>query len=519
VALAVGLLLALGRGWADHGDKAPPAETDRPTKKDAPAPAGPPPGLMYSSPLPVAPPDVQGFLVAPLPLPDAAPPGPLAPVVRGAEPPMMSDFFPQFSQVNARQRVTINIPTTRAPGLGLLTQANLAAVVHAPFAAGSAWQVADNEGPRPLDRVFVTFAFFRGPTLPATPLDGFQGLSGFGAPLGGSSFGPGGQRAVTFLQQIGSTPAFQPGYQRYVQAALAGGNFVLPGPDLVGGALILRNAAGNNFLTPLNRALLTARSSDAQFQALVSGVLVQSGLASVPIAGLKVFNRPFDRSDAAQLRTDPTNLYREVFGFEKTFLDGNASVGLRMPVFQLHGDQALGLEGVGDLTALFKYALYNDRAGGNLLSVGLAVTAPTGPNVVPVPGGNPLHPTLLQPFVGGTWHYERFYAQGFSSLLVPTDQRDATLLFDDLAIGYHLYSNPASDVLTGIIPSLEAHVSTPLTHRGLNAPFVGALDAVVLTGGLHLTFGRLCLTVGAATPLTGPHATDFGGFAQVNFVF
>jgi hypothetical protein len=75
------------------------------------------------------------------------------------------------------------------------------------------------------------------------------------------------------------------------------------------------------------------------------------------------------------------DVHRELFGFEKTFLDGNASFELRAPVFQVAGNR--GVEGgdFGDLTVLVKYALLHDRQSGDVLSVGLALTAPTGPGI------------------------------------------------------------------------------------------------------------------------------------------
>jgi len=39
-----------------------------------------------------------------------------------------------------------------------------------------------------------------------------------------------------------------------------------------------------------------------------------------------------------------TDLNREVIGFEKTFLNGDASVGLRLPFFQVHASDPTGSE-------------------------------------------------------------------------------------------------------------------------------------------------------------------------------
>jgi hypothetical protein len=211
------------------------------------------------------------------------------------------------------------------------------------------------------------------------------------------------------------------------------------------------------------------------------------------------------------------DLHREVFGFEKTFLDGNASFGLRAPVFQLVGDDPFRMQDFGDVTLLFKYAFYNDRCTGNILSAGLAVTAPTGPDV-PTIAGN-IHPVLLQPFTGFLWNKDRVYVHGFTSLAVPTDDRDVTLLFNDVGIGYWLYRCKENRFITSIAPTLEAHITTPLNHRGATDPII-VPDLTVLTGGLHFGLsGRSTLTLGVATPVTGPRTYDVEAMAQFNWRF
>src|SRR4029077_3947878 len=66
-------------------------------------------------------------------------------------------------------------------------------------------------------------------------------------------------------------------------------------------------------------------------------------------------------------------IYRELIGVEKTFLDGNASIGLRMPINTLTADSPLkGLGGtntaVGNLTVFSKLILWQDQKGRNLVS-------------------------------------------------------------------------------------------------------------------------------------------------------
>src|SRR5262249_32333222 len=156
--------------------------------------------------------------------------------------------------------------------------------------------------------------------------------------------------------------------------------------------------------------------------------------------------RPLDRvyfgynfySDVNRRINDPTtpnaDVHRESVGFEKAFMDGNASFGMRLPYNQLAGDQLFEDTHIGDLSIIGKYAFYNDRRSGNLISGGMVVTVPTGEDF-PIQGQSPLHSTVLQPFIGSVFNFGDFYLQGFTSVAVPTDSRDVTILFNDYALG------------------------------------------------------------------------------------
>jgi hypothetical protein len=212
-------------------------------------------------------------------------------------------------------------------------------------------------------------------------------------------------------------------------------------------------------------------------------------------------------------------LHQEVIGFEKTFLDGYASFGLRAPIFQIQGDGSLGRSDFGDLSILAKYAWINNTKTGDVLSTGLVVTVPTGPDFN-LPDGSSLHAVILQPYVGGILTLDRIYLHGFASLAVPTDSRDAVLLFNDLGIGYRLYQSRDTAVLSSVTPTTEIHINTPLNHRGSQNTGVAALDEVVITFGVHLgLFKDSQLTLGAATPVTGPLPFDVEAFAQFNWRF
>jgi hypothetical protein len=211
-------------------------------------------------------------------------------------------------------------------------------------------------------------------------------------------------------------------------------------------------------------------------------------------------------------------VYRETFGLEKTFLGGRASVGLRLPLNTLTGESAVpALDGsstdVGDLSVILKFAAYQDRDRGDVLSLGLAVTAPTGPSAfADSPQVAALHSTTLQPYVGYLWNWGDLYVQGFTSIDVPTDSRDVTILYNDIGIGYHLYRAPdPGRLITQVVPTFEVHVNTPLDHRGsLRAADLAATpDVVDLTAGtfLHL-YENARLGVAVVAPVTGPRPFD-----------
>src|SRR5262249_24865846 len=55
----------------------------------------------------------------------------------------------------------------------------------------------------------------------------------------------------------------------------------------------------------------------------------------------------------------PLQLDRHLIGFEKTFLDGDASIGLRLPFLSYGGDIGYESRVVADMTVVTKYAFIN----------------------------------------------------------------------------------------------------------------------------------------------------------------
>jgi hypothetical protein len=211
------------------------------------------------------------------------------------------------------------------------------------------------------------------------------------------------------------------------------------------------------------------------------------------------------------------NTNYEIAGFEKTILGGFASIGMRLPMFQQSGDGSLGKNDFGDLSVIFKGLLWSDAQSGNLISGGVMVTAPTGPDI-PTTLGN-VHSTLIQPFVGHLWLLGDLCVQGFSSVCVPTESRDVTLLYNSLGVNYLLYRAPEAGILTWVSPLFEVYVTTPLNHRN-NHEELGVPDLVSLACGAHFGLGeRALLTLGMTTPVTGPRPYDFTAQAYFNYRF
>src|SRR5690606_3525110 len=119
------------------------------------------------------------------------------------------------------------------------------------------------------------------------------------------------------------------------------------------------------------------------------------------------------------------------------------------------------------------------------------------------PAGGP-HSTLLQPWMGYIYNLDGWFSQGFSSIVVPTDDDDVTILFNSVGVGCHLYRNPRDRWVRALVPVVEVHVNTPLNHRDARGLDVFFRDQVNMTGGMHVVFPRSTLGVAMSSPLVGP---------------
>jgi hypothetical protein len=209
---------------------------------------------------------------------------------------------------------------------------------------------------------------------------------------------------------------------------------------------------------------------------------------------------------------------RETMGFEKTILDGNASIGMRLPFVQLAAPAGLGQNTVGDLSVLFKYALIYNRDTGNVLSLGMIITTPTAAAGGQLSDGtNVPHSVLFQPWVGFVRTFRNWYVQGVGSVIVPTEGRDTILLGNSLGFGYWLFKSD-SRLLPSVTPTFEIHVRTPLNNRDPNG-LVFLQDQVNLTSGLHFWWNRFVISGAVGVPVVGPRPWNIEGIANAGIRF
>jgi hypothetical protein len=218
------------------------------------------------------------------------------------------------------------------------------------------------------------------------------------------------------------------------------------------------------------------------------------------------------------------NFYREIIGFEKTFFNGYASIGMRLPfeLLDIGGNTNVDSADVGDLSIIFKAILFQDRDMNYLFSGGLVVTVATGPVALGGPGFtlDTFNSTLLQPYIGFLWTPGNFYLQSFTSIDVPLDPNDVTFLFNDVGIGYFVMRNREGFV-SAIAPTVEVHINDPLNHRHPSADcMLGLPDWVDITGGLTFEFNRRAtLAIGVSAPVTGPKPYALEAISHLNIHF
>jgi hypothetical protein len=208
------------------------------------------------------------------------------------------------------------------------------------------------------------------------------------------------------------------------------------------------------------------------------------------------------------------DVQRHFGGFELAMLEQSASIEVVAAVNGFYGfPDVPDTAGFGDLRTTAKVVIYRNDTF--VSSGGLGVGWPTGNKPAGVPAGD----YYLSPFLGyllspqdGDW-----FLQAFQQLDVPTQGEDQILLHHDVGIGYWLRRDDPNRFVTGIAPTIELHLYTPLGK----APS-GALadlyydDVLNATVGTTFILRRTCsLALGVGIPITTQR--DYDVEAQMHF--
>lgn len=263
------------------------------------------------------------------------------------------------------------------------------------------------------------------------------------------------------------------------------------------------------------------------------------------------------------------NLNQYSATIEKTLLDGVASVYVNVPFLNATQNQSgQAIDGLGDVSAGFKVILWQDRDTGSMFTGGFSVAAPTarettitntllitftgGPappgvnpppvgTVIPVTSTTTINPTYLQPWVGFLKSWDRLYVHEYFGVVVPTDNRVATLLNINSTVGYNVYSDP-NRFIRSITPTLGVQLLLPVNNISnstgsttrevdiscLTTTFpedqlptrLGFSNQVMINVGAQVGLGERCLlSLGVVTPVAGPRGYAVGGTIGLSYFY
>jgi hypothetical protein len=274
--------------------------------------------------------------------------------------------------------------------------------------------------------------------------------------------------------------------------------------------------------------------------------------------------------------TGPTpgfNLNQFRIGAEKTVLDGNASVYVSVPfLYATSNISGQAIDGLGAVNAGFKFALWQNRETGSIISAGLTVAAPTArattvtntlnvtftggtqPSVVPNPPpvgtvlpftiSTTINPTYLQPFGAGLWVVDRFFLHEYFGVLVPTDDRVSTIINNNITMGYNIYES-RDGFVSSFTPVLGLQMLLPVNHINnsagsttstvpANIPCIGPyplnqlpnLDSfgfptqMFLSAGAQIGIGERCLlNANIVVPVVGPRGYQVGATVGLSYLY
>ena len=226
---------------------------------------------------------------------------------------------------------------------------------------------------------------------------------------------------------------------------------------------------------------------------------------------------------------DRVRIYRQLIGGEKTFWDGYASIGVRLPINTITADSSTGQStptktAINNFSVYTKFLFYSNQETKTFASWGVAGTIPTGPQSFG--GANYVRNYNnfdIQPYLGFQKSWDKFYFLAFEAVNVPLNSHDVTTLYNDYSLGYFIFrSQDKSSFIQAIAPTLELHVNVPLNHRNIYNfnDKAGSADVVDFTYGLNVFFReRAQLGLGVVTPVSGPRPFSLEALAFLNFYF
>ena len=213
-----------------------------------------------------------------------------------------------------------------------------------------------------------------------------------------------------------------------------------------------------------------------------------------------------------------TDVHRGASSLEIPFANDRFSVQISNSLNTFTGGGAPQRTEGGNLNTVFKGLLVRDRGGLNI-SGGMGVGWPVGPTPDGFPGGN----AILAPFIGYLYAPagSNLFIQGFQQVDFPTANEDQALMHTDTAVGVWLRRNDTSRFITGIAPTIELHLYTPLG----DAP-TGSLTGLAYDDVLNATFGttfvlgnRATLACGLGVPISTRKDYDVEAQVQFNWFF
>ncbi|MBU6238173.1 MAG: hypothetical protein KGQ51_10110 [Planctomycetes bacterium] len=248
------------------------------------------------------------------------------------------------------------------------------------------------------------------------------------------------------------------------------------------------------------------------------------------------------------------DIHRYLMGFEKTFLDGNLSIDVRMPFVSSLQFDAFGINSetgnVGNLTMYLKGLMLADEF--TAFATGLGIGLPTGSDTDVTRTAGPLTQSLtiqneavtLMPFVASTMSLnDSWFVQSFSQILFVTSgdtvvnngqvagiYNQQNLLQADVGLGRWMWQDASRSYLTGLAGVVELHYTS--TIQDTDAVKLGfgnllggeitnnenRIDLLNLTSGIHAQLGPMsALRVGAVVPLKNAPNRTFDSEIQVSF--